>query len=106
MMIKIKITTIIITIIPMILSRGAVTVKVYIQSWVFPPPVPVMVIEYVPTGVVEAVEIVSVEVKVGVPDDGVNVAVAPDGRPDADKLTVSLKPFTEVSETVAVTDSP
>ena len=65
-----------------------------------------MVIEYVPAGVVEAVDIVSVELKLGVPEDGLKLAGAPVGRPDADRLTVSLKPSTEVSETVAVTDSP
>ena len=71
-----------------------------------PPPVPVIVIVYVPAGVVDAVEIVSVEVKLGVPEAGAKVAAAPEGRPEADKLTVSLKPSTEVSETVAATDPP
>ena len=42
-------------------------------------------------------EISSVEVKLGAPDDGAKVAVAPDGRPDAVRLTVLLKPLTEVS---------
>jgi hypothetical protein len=51
-----------------------------------------MVIVYVPAGVVEAVEIVSVEVKLGVPEAGLKLAVAPDGRPEADRLTVSVKP--------------
>jgi hypothetical protein len=65
-----------------------------------------MVIAYVPAGVVDAVEIVRTEVKVGVPEGGVKVAVAPDGRPEADKLTVLLKPSIEVSETVALVDPP
>ena len=65
-----------------------------------------MVTEYVPAGVVEEVEIVSVEVKLGVPDEGLKLAVAPDGRPEADRLTISLKPPTESSETVDVTDPP
>ena len=65
-----------------------------------------MVIVYEPAGVVEAVEIVSVEVKLGVPDDGVKLAVPPDGRPDDVRLTVLLKPLTEVSETVVLTDPP
>ena len=51
-------------------------------------------------------EIVSVEVKLGAPDDGVKVAVAPDGRPDAVRLTVLLKPLTEVSETAVLADTP
>ena len=44
--------------------------------------------------------------KLGVPDGGEKLAFAPDGRSLADKFTVSLKPPTEVSETVATTDSP
>jgi hypothetical protein len=38
------------------------------------------------------VEIVSVESKLGVPDDRLKLAVAPEGRPEADRLTVSVKP--------------
>lgn len=44
--------------------------------------------------------------KLGVPLSGEKLAVAPDGRPEADRLTVLLKLSTEVSETVAATDSP
>jgi len=57
-----------------------------------PPPVPVIVIVYVPTGVVAPVEIFRLEVKLGVPDAGAKVAAAPDGRPDAERATVELKP--------------
>jgi hypothetical protein len=49
---------------------------------------------------------VSVEVKLGVPEDGLKLAVAPDGRPEADRLTVSLNPAMEVMETVALVDPP
>jgi hypothetical protein len=52
------------------------------------------------------VEIVRVELKLGVPEDGLKLAVAPDGRPEADKLTVSLNPAIADTETVAVVDSP
>jgi hypothetical protein len=52
------------------------------------------------------VEIVRVELKLGVPEDGLKLAVAPKGRPEADKLTALLKPSTEVSETVALVDPP
>jgi hypothetical protein len=45
-------------------------------------------------------------VKLGVPEGGVKVAVAPDGRPEADRLTVSVKPPIEVMETVATADPP
>jgi hypothetical protein len=71
-----------------------------------PPPVPVIVIAYVPAGVVESVEIVSVELKLGVHEDGLKVGAAPDGRPEADRLTVSVKPPIEVMETVAPADPP
>ena len=74
--------------------------------WTSVPAVPVMVIVYVPAGVVEAVEIVSADVKLGVPDGGVKVAVAPVGRPEAVRLTVLLKPPTEASETVAAAVDP
>jgi hypothetical protein len=47
-----------------------------------------------------------VELKLGTPEDGANVAVAPDGRPEADRLEVSANPAIEVMETVAVTNSP
>jgi hypothetical protein len=52
------------------------------------------------------VEIVRVELKLGVPEDGLKLAVAPKGRPEADKLTALLKPSTEVSETVVLVDPP
>jgi hypothetical protein len=65
-----------------------------------------MVMVYVPAGVVEAVEIVSVEVKLGVPYAGLRAALAPDGRPETDKRTVSLKPSTGSTETVVLVDSP
>jgi hypothetical protein len=61
---------------------------------------------YVPTGVVEAVVILIVEVKLGVPDAGEKVALAPDGRPEVDRLTVFVNPAIEVTETVAVVEPP
>ena len=57
-------------------------------------------------GVVAAVEIVRVEVNDGVPEDGTNAAVAPVGRPEADRLTTSLNPSIGVTDTVVVVDSP
>ena len=60
---------------------------------VSPPPVPVIVIVYVPGGVDGDVEIMSVEVKVGVAEDGPNETVTPEGWPDADKLTELLRPL-------------
>jgi hypothetical protein len=65
-----------------------------------------MVIEDVPAGVVAEVETVSVEVKLGVPDDGEKLAVAPDGKPEAVRPTVEANPPLGEIETVAVVDSP
>jgi hypothetical protein len=67
--------------------------------WVPEEPVPVMVIVDVPVGVVLEVEIVIVEVPLPLSDAGLNVADAPEGRPDADRFTVWLAP---VSVTVIV----
>jgi len=52
------------------------------------------------------VEIVSVEEKFGVPEDGEKLAYAPDGRPEADRLTVPVNPTMDETETVAFADSP
>jgi len=71
-----------------------------------PPPVPVMVIVYVPAGVVAAVEIFRLEVKAGVPEVGVKLAVAPSGSPDAWRATVLVKSFMPVIWTVVVVDWP
>jgi hypothetical protein len=68
--------------------------------------VPVIVILYAPVGVEEDTEIVIVDVNVGVPEDGLKVTDAPDGRPEADRLTMPLKPLMDETETVAVTDPP
>ena len=48
----------------------------------------------------------SAEVKLGVPDNGLKATDAPEGRPEADKLTALLKPSIEETETVAVFDPP
>ena len=71
-----------------------------------PPPVAVTVMAWGPVGVVLLVEIFSVEARAGAPEEGLKLAVAPEGRPEADKLTVSTKPPTGVIEMIAVTDSP
>jgi hypothetical protein len=99
-------TCIVISVRAVFSGGAAVTVKEKVVLWVFPPPSPVIVIVYAPAGIAKAVEIVSVEVKPGVPDDWAKVAVAPDGRPDAVRLTVLLKSLTEVSETVVLADTP
>lgn len=74
--------------------------------WIFLLSVPVMVIVYIPDGVLEEVEIVSVELKLSVPEDGLKLAVALRGRPEADRRTVLLKPKREVTVTIALVDPP
>src|SRR5258706_358521 len=85
-----------------------VTVSAREVACVFPPPVPVIVTVYVPTGVDALVVIVAVEL----PDPGaaielgLNDAVAPVGRPDADSEMAELKePEIEV-EIVEVDEVP
>ena len=76
--------------------------------WVLPPPLPVMVTLDEPAGVEALVVIVRVEL----PDPGaaivvgVNVAVAPLGSPDADKLSAELNPPLTLVETVEAPEPP
>ncbi len=69
-----------------------------------PPEVPVMVTAAVP--VVAVLLAVSVNVLVVVARLGLNDAVTPLGRPDADKLTLPLKPFCGVTVIVLVPLAP
>jgi hypothetical protein len=62
---------------------------------------PVIVVAYVPAGVELEVAIVSDDDEPEVTDDGVNVAVAPAGRPLALSETVSAEPDVTAVETVA-----
>jgi hypothetical protein len=64
------------------------------------PDMPVIVTVKVP--VVAALPAASVSVLVAVAGLGLNDAVTPLGRPDADRLTLSLKPFCGVIATVLV----
>jgi hypothetical protein len=64
------------------------------------PDVPVIVAVDVP--VVAVAEAVRVMVLVVVAGLGLKVAVTPPGKPDADRLTLPLKPFSGVIETVLV----
>ena len=54
---------------------------------VSPPPVPVMVIGYVPVVVFVAVVTLNVDVYVGLPDEGVNEHVDDGGHPELDNVT-------------------
>jgi hypothetical protein len=77
-------------------ERVAVLVKL--------PEVPVMVTVTVP--VAAALLAVSVNVLVAVAGFGLNEAVTPLGRPEADKLTLPLKPLCGVTVTVLVPLEP
>ena len=73
---------------------AAVTVRLNDVVWVADEPVPVIVSEYVPAGVVPEVEIVSVDDPPAVTEDGENDAVAPLGRPLALSETASAPSLT------------
>jgi hypothetical protein len=69
-----------------------------------PPDVPVMVTVTVPVAAVPLAVSVNVLVLVVLP--GLNDAVTPLGRPDADKLTLLLKPFCGVTVIVLAPLAP
>lgn len=73
---------------------GAVTVRETVAMCEVPPPVPVTLIVYVPTAVVEATAMVMAEVPEpgAAMDAGLKLTVTPAGWPDADKDTAELKP--------------
>lgn len=75
--------------------------KVRVVEWVMPPPLPVMVIGYVPRGAL--LETVSVKSEVPEPgaaiELGLKLPVTPEGRPVADNATAELNP----PETLVVT---
>jgi len=64
------------------------TLSVNVVVRVTPPPVPVTVIVYEPVGVDDDVLTVNVLVNVGLPEDGLKEAEAPEGSPDAERLTL------------------
>jgi hypothetical protein len=68
--------------------------------------VPVTVTAYVPAGVAALVVIVSVLLPPEVTEDGLNDALAPDGRPDADNATDSAEPDVTAVDTVVVAAEP
>ena len=65
-----------------------VTVKAYVVVLVKPPPEAVTVTVYVPVGVVDDVVTVIVLVYVGFPEEGLKLADAAEGSPEAERLTV------------------
>jgi hypothetical protein len=89
----------------MVNVAGPVTVRLSVAVCVIPPPIPVMVIGYVPVAVLEAtVNDTLEEPEPGAAMDvGVKPTVTPEGWPDADKAIAALK----LPEMVAVTaDAP
>jgi len=74
---------------------------VYVAECDFPPPVHVIVTGYVPAGVDTEVDIVMVLVNVGLPEEGLKVAFAPLGRPDAEQLTDCVAPLVRFTVTAA-----
>ena len=81
-------------------SGGGDTVSAIVVVCVNVPDVPVMVTVTVP--VVAVLLAASVNVLVVLAGLGLNDAVTPFGRPEADKLTLPLKPFCGVTVTVLV----
>ena len=83
---------------------GGATVRVIEAVCVKVPDVPAMVAVTVPT--LAALLALSVIVLVVMAGLGLNDAVTPLGRPEADKLTLPLKPFSGVTVTVPVPPLP
>src|SRR5271157_888802 len=72
----------------------AVTVSITVVFCWIPPPLPLTVIGYVPTGVLLPTVMVMVELPAPGADivPGLKLTVAPDGTPEVDRLTALLKP--------------
>jgi hypothetical protein len=82
------------------------TVKVKAVVCVADVPVPVMVIDEVPEGVLDEVVTVSVEEEPAVTEVGLKEADAPDGSPEAVSETVCALPEVTVVEMVEVAEPP
>jgi len=76
---------------------AAFTVKLTVAAWERLPLVAVIVSVYVPAGVEEEVVTLSVDVPEPESDAGLNVPVVPVGSPPIDRLTVPLKPLSELT---------
>jgi hypothetical protein len=87
-------------------SGEASMIKATGSVWVFPPPIPVKVIAYLPGEADWDAEIVRVEVKVGLPDGVLNATVTPLGTSGTVKATVCVAPDTRFTVTVHVVDPP
>jgi hypothetical protein len=85
---------------------GAFTVNVKVVVWDREPATPVTVIVDVPVGVDAEVVSVSVDEHVGLHEPGENAAVAPVGRPEAEKDTDCEVPESRVAVILLVADCP
>lgn len=84
----------------------ALTTSVEVAVCVSVPLVPVNVSVYVPAGVVADVVTVSVEVPDPVTEEGLNVPVAPVGKPLTLNATTPLKPFAAAAAAVYIVLPP
>ena len=87
-------------------AGGAFTVSVNVVECDREPAVPVTVIVEDPAGVEADVVMVSVDEQVGLHDADEKEAVAPAGRPDAEKVTACAVPETRVAVIVFDTGCP
>ena len=85
---------------------GAFTVNVNVVVWDKEPATPVTVIVDDPAGVEAEVVRVTVEEQVGLHDAGEKAAVAPAGKPEAEKDTDCAVPETSVAVMVLEADCP
>lgn len=85
---------------------GDATVKLTDVLWAVEPEVPVTVKVDVPSGVFELVLMVIVDVPEVVSDPCTKAQLAPTGRPEQDRVTVPLKPFSIETVIVEVPDCP
>jgi hypothetical protein len=81
-------------------SAAPVTFNVTVAVCVSDPLIPVIVNVALPAGVLDVVFTVSVELFPGVIDVGLNVPVAPVGKPLTFRLTALLNPFSAPTLTV------
>ena len=85
---------------------ASVTLRVKAVVLVTPPPVDVTVTRKLPAGVDPAVMIVSTVEQAGVQDAEEKLAVAPDGSPEALKVTDLLLPKSSATVIEFVTEDP
>jgi hypothetical protein len=84
------------------MPRVYCTINRTVTLWVVPPLEPRILTLKVPVEVDEVVLIVTVDVPLPATDVGLKLAVAPDGSPRAENVTVPVNPLSAVSVTVKV----